>query len=361
MAEHPIAVRRAIEAVNHLVDPDPPWHDILLTARDMVGADSGTLIVFDGRHNLLNLSSIGFSDACAADYQNHYYRWDVLERDSRLSPSGTWLDSARLHRRGQLQRTEFYSDFMVKHRMAQLLSLVIESNAAIHAAIGFQRSTVDEKACERVQSGACAQYFRTLRAKLAQREKALAVGWRSIESAFTDLGEAVLLISRDAMIDKMSTVAMRYLDDGHGWNVRGGRLRHADGKIQTLFESHCMAVARDGKARALAAPSGWGELFWIDIGAAPEALNLIGEKMLLLRMRRKSAFAPPDVDRLESVFAITRAEASVLAGLATGHSVEEVASLRNASVLTVRKQVASLLSKMECSRQSELVRLASLL
>jgi len=44
-----------------------------------------------------------------------------------------------------------------------------------------------------------------------------------------------------------------------------------------------------------------------------------------------------------------------------GHSVEEVATLRHASVLTVRKQVASLLSKMECNRQSELVRLASLL
>ncbi|KAG1426630.1 hypothetical protein G6F57_023306 [Rhizopus arrhizus] len=69
----------------------------------------------------------------------------------------------------------------------------------------------------------------------------------------------------------------------------------------------------------------------------------------------------PDVAKLESVFAITHAEAAVLAGLAAGHSVEEVATLRQASVLTVRKQVASLLSKMECNRQAELVRLASLL
>ncbi|MCY1504039.1 hypothetical protein D9M68_381940 [compost metagenome] len=361
MAEHPIAVRRAIEAVSHLVDPEPPWQDILRTARDMVGADSGTLIVFDARHNLLNLSSIGFSDACVADYQNHYYRCDVLERDSRLSPCGTWLDTATMYQRGQLQRTEFYTDFMVKHRMAQILSLVIESNAVMHAAIGFQRSTVDAKASGQLQSGGVARYFRTLRSQLVQREKALAIGWRSIESAFTDVGEAVLLISKDAMIDRMSTLAARYLDDGHGWHVRGGRLRHADGKMQALFESHCLAVARDGKACSLAAASGWGELFWIDISSAPDALNLIGGRMLLVRMRRKSAFAPLDVDRLESVFAITHAEAAVLAGLATGHSVEEVATLRNASVLTVRKQVASLLNKMECSRQSELVRLASLL
>jgi DNA-binding NarL/FixJ family response regulator len=83
--------------------------------------------------------------------------------------------------------------------------------------------------------------------------------------------------------------------------------------------------------------------------------------MLLVRMRKKSAFAMPDVTKLQSVFSITHAEAAVLAGLASGPSVEEVATLRHASVLTVRKQVASLLTKMECSRQSELVRLASLL
>ncbi len=197
--------------------------------------------------------------------------------------------------------------------------------------------------------------------ELAQREKTLAIGWTAIESALTDVGEAVLLVSRDAIVDKMSALAVRYLDDARGWNVRGGKLLHPDAKIQALFDAYCQAVARDGKARSLAAAAGWGELTWIDISAAPQALSLIGNRMLLVRMRRKSAFAQPDVDRLEAVFAITRAEAAVLAGLAMGHSVEEVATLRHASVLTVRKQVASLLNKMECNRQSELVRLASLL
>lgn len=361
MAEHQIAVRRAIEALEHLTDPDPPWHDILRTARDMVGADSGTLIVFDARHKLLNLSSVGCSEDCAEDYRSHYYRCDIVEQDSRLLPAGTWLDTARMYDRAQLQRAEFYTDFMLKHRMAQVLCLVIESSAALRAAIAFQRSTVDNKASDRLQSRDVAQYFRLLQRQLAQREKTLAIGWKTVDSAFSDVGEAVLLVSRDAMVDKMSALAMRYLDEGRGWNVRGGKLCHPDAKIQALFDAYCLAVARDGKARSLAAAVGWGELTWVDISAAPQALSLVGNRMLLVRMRRKSAFAQPDVDRLESVFAITHAEAAVLAGLATGHSVEEVATLRKSSVLTVRKQVASLLNKMECNRQSELVRLASLL
>ncbi|AVG43224.1 LuxR family transcriptional regulator [Achromobacter insolitus] len=361
MAEHQIAVRRAIEALDHLTDPEPPWHDILLTARDMVGADSGTLIVFDARHKLLNLSSVSFPEEGTVDYRNHYYSCDIVEQDSRLLPVGTWLDTATMCDHGRLQRSEFYTDFMLKHHMAQVLCLVIESSAMLRAAIAFQRAKVDSKASDRLRSGDFAEYFRLLQRQLAQREKARAIGWATIESALSDVDEAVLLVSHDAMVEKMSALAMRYLDHGHGWHVRGGKLRHPDAKIQALFDAYCLAVSRDGKARSLAAAAGWGELTWVDIGAAPQALSLIGNRMLLVRMRRKSAFAQPDVDRLESVFAITHAEAAVLAGLAMGHSVEEVATLRHASVLTVRKQVASLLSKMECNRQSELVRLASLL
>ena len=361
MLKHQIVFSRAMEAVHHLTDPDPPWQDILRTARDLVGADSGTLIVFDARNKLSNLSAIGFSDACFADYQGHYYRHDVLEHDSRTAPAGTWLDTARMYSSAQLHRTEFYADFMVKHRMAQIISLIVESNSVLHASIGFQRSTIDAKASARLQTGDFAQYFRLLQSQLAQRQKALAIGWKSVESAFSEVNEAVLLINQESMVNKMSTLARHYVEEARGWLVRGGRLRHVDAKTQRLFDVHCAATFHDGQTRSMATAAGWGEFDWMDISAAPDALSLLGGRLLLVRLRRKSAFAKPDVDKLESVFDITHAEAAVLAGLAAGHSVEEVATLRQSSVLTVRKQVASLLSKMECSRQAELVRLASLL
>lgn len=199
------------------------------------------------------------------------------------------------------------------------------------------------------------------RSRRLQRQQAVAVGWLSIDNAISSLGEAVVLISRESLVDRMSALAPRYLDDGHGWTVRGGKLRHANPKMQRLFEACCAAVGLDRQLRSLATTASWGEVFWLDISPAPKTLSPIEGRMMLVRMRRKSAFAMPDVNRLEAVFGITRAEAAVLAGLAAGHSVEEVATLRRASVLTVRKQVASLLSKMECHRQSELVRLASLL
>jgi len=342
MPDHRIALRRAVEAVDHLTDPEPPWRDILGTARDLVGADSGTLIVFDARNKLLTLSAIGFSDACASDYQAHFYSCDILEQDGRHAPAGTWLDTARMYDAAQLHRTEFYADFMVRHRMTQLLSLIIESNTVLHAAIGFQRSSVDAKAGDRLQSGDFGRYFRVLRHQLSQRERNRAIGWKSLESAFSEVHEAVLLISVDCIVDKLSPLAVGFLDDVNGWTLHGRRLRHADAKVQRLFDAHCAAVARDGQMRSMATASGWGELFWVDISAAPPALSLIGGRMLLMRMRKKSAFAMPDVTKLQSVFSITHAEAAVLAGLAGGHSVGEVATPRQASVAQGRRGVLNL-------------------
>ncbi len=74
MVDSRVALNRAFEAVNHLADPTPPWMDILDTAKQLVGADSGTLIVFDSNRRLANLSASGFTDSCSVDYDSYYYR-----------------------------------------------------------------------------------------------------------------------------------------------------------------------------------------------------------------------------------------------------------------------------------------------
>lgn len=126
-----IALARAIEAANHLTDEEPPWVEILESAKELVGADTGTLIVFDANGKLAQLTAVGFSHDCFADYDGHYHSCDVLEQGSRLAESGTWLDTTEMYSRAQLSRTEFFSDFMQKHRMAQILALVVEGGATI--------------------------------------------------------------------------------------------------------------------------------------------------------------------------------------------------------------------------------------
>jgi DNA-binding CsgD family transcriptional regulator len=64
--------------------------------------------------------------------------------------------------------------------------------------------------------------------------------------------------------------------------------------------------------------------------------------------------APP-VELIQSLFDLTPAEAGVARSLATGKTVEEIASERTISVNTVRTHVRGVLEKTGCNRQAEVI------
>jgi len=95
--------RRAVEVLEHIKDPTPPWGEILATARDLVGADSGSLIMMDGQGDLLNLNLVDVEDGAMRDYVQHFHKLDVLADASIGMSPGAWLDGDT-SRRGSWQR-----------------------------------------------------------------------------------------------------------------------------------------------------------------------------------------------------------------------------------------------------------------
>jgi DNA-binding CsgD family transcriptional regulator len=61
------------------------------------------------------------------------------------------------------------------------------------------------------------------------------------------------------------------------------------------------------------------------------------------------------ITQLQAFFGLTAAEAMIGTRLADGLSLPDIAAMRGVSLATVRAQLKSLLQKMECHRQSELV------
>ncbi len=66
--------------------------------------------------------------------------------------------------------------------------------------------------------------------------------------------------------------------------------------------------------------------------------------------------APP-VELVQSLFDLTPAEARVARGLASGHSVEDIAAASGTSTNTIRTQVRGVLEKTGCNRQVDVVAL----
>ena len=82
-------LQRAVESVQALADPSPPWAEILRSGRELVGAEGATFIVFEG-HRLATFESVGNDHATERAYVDHYSAQDIMLEPEQPRAGGTW-------------------------------------------------------------------------------------------------------------------------------------------------------------------------------------------------------------------------------------------------------------------------------
>ncbi|MDF3835196.1 LuxR C-terminal-related transcriptional regulator [Cupriavidus basilensis] len=341
-------------------DATPPWEHILGTARDLIGADSGSLIMMDGCGSLLNLNHVDIPTSTLDDYAQHFHKLDVVADAAIGLSAGTWLDSNELLSQSKLQRTEFYGDYLHKHGQAQILALIVEQNPDRRTAFSFQRSTVAPGAREKLTQGDIGVYVRTFQAALERRSQSMAMNLQMVEDTFTSLGEATCLVSVAGVVLRASPLARAILDNRSGLCTKRGRLWHPARVIFDQLSKKLGDTLRTGQRTKLIVSLAWGETMSLDITPASPHIRLSNEPLALIRLRRNSAMGEADTVALISIFDITNAEAKVLAGLVAGVTPAGFATMNGVSENTVRKQIANLKTKMRCNRVVDLVKLALL-
>jgi DNA-binding CsgD family transcriptional regulator len=356
-----VAFHNALEAVSHIGDPAPPWHDVLTSAKELIGADAATLLMFNSNQELILLQQTGMDRAAEQEYVSRYYKEDALAQASLASPTGRWWDTVELQTTPQMRAKPFFSDYMPRHRLGQVLAFVILGEPERRAAISFQRSTSKQNAIQTLSRGKAATYTRALTAAIASRERRIRSTFELVETAVASESEAALLTGPEGRIHRCSAHAFDLLRQARmvneeKWAIGHPRRHVTAGLSAALAKSAFMACST-----SFAVPTSWGECIRFDITPAPSTYRLANEPLLFVRLRKTSAFHVPSAAELGDFFALTTAEARVLAGLVAGHTVSEYAATSGVSERTVRNQMASVMRKMSCSRQSELVRLGAML
>jgi len=350
-----------MEAVRHIQDPTPPWDDILRASRAVVGSDSATLMMVGGQHDLLLMHQQGIDAAAEKEYRDLYYQHDAIAEAAVQSPTGKWWDTVELQSREGASRHPFYADYLPRHRMRQVMAYVILGDPERHAAISFQRQTPKENAVDGLTRGPVATYLRALTDAIAERERQGNLQLETLEATLSGFGEATFVASPNGRIQRCSARAYEMLREAGMLGITERVLTHCRQDVVTGLVAALSVSAQQGKATSFAAPTSWGHAIRFDIIPAPSIYRLSTEHALFVRMHKNSAFAVPELEELAAFFALTPAEAKVLAGLIAGHTPSEYARTSGVAEATVRNQIASLMRKMSCSRQSELVRLGSLL
>lgn len=349
-----------MEAVACIRDDTPPWADILTATKNLIGADSGSLIMLDGAGDLLHVSHVGLAESTLQEYAQHYHKLDVLAHVAAKQEAGAWLDSNEVIARTTLLRSEFHNDYLRKNDQNQILCLLLERNSTRMTGMSFQRATIESGARERLSGGDIGTYVRAFQAALARKQAVIVENLLLLEEVFAGLGEAACLVSRGGVVLRMSPLCGALLDNRKSLTVKRGRLYHPNGAVLPyVLDSIDRAIQTRTCTRATVALS-FGNTLSLDISPAPTKLQMVGEPLALVRLRRNSEGGTIDTSCLIMAFGITPAEARVLAGLAGGLSPLDYAVQNAVSENTVRKQIASLKNKMNCHRVVDLVRQAML-
>lgn len=350
----------ALDAVRHVTDPEPPWQDIIDSASVLVGADAGLVLMFSTDRELLFMEQRHIDSHAVQEYREHTHAQDAIRDAAFDSAAGTWTVSTQILSQPERQKHPFY-DYLHRHRIGEIRSLTLQHGAHSRAAMTFHRSAPLRRTATAASQMEIAEYSRALISAVSERQRIAALHFEAIDSALLSLDEAACLVTPAGRILQASEVATSLL--------RGARMIDASGLCITHLQPaihhglrHALRQAEQGASHvSYAAPVSWGHALRLDISVAPPVYRVGGETVLFVRLASRTTFATPDPDCLARFFGITHAEARVLAALVAGHSATDHAAMTGTAERTVRNQIASLLKKMNCNRQAELVRLASLM
>ena len=208
--------------------------------------------------------------------------------------------------------------------------------------------------------GPAAAFVLTLRDAIARRQHAVYSHLANLEEAFSSFDEAICLVGPTGAVMRVSPLA-REIFAGPMFAERHGTIWHADPRMRAMLLQSVAMTCQTGVRQSMTIPAETGVTVTVDMVVGGPSLRVAGERCVLMRMqRRNSGDTQPNPDHLAAVFRITPAEARVLAALVTGQTAAAYAASAGVSVNTVRKQIAMLMAKMQCNRQSELVRKAIL-
>jgi DNA-binding CsgD family transcriptional regulator len=352
---------RALDTLEHVADSTPPWTAILASARDVVGADSCSLIMLGRTHNLLLMEQIGMDAATVRDYHEHFHKEDILADASLNSPVGLWWDTVDLIGPPRMSKHPFYADFMHNHRMEQISAFIVLDQPERRAAISFQRSSVSTKPSSAPDQGQRQRFLHAFINAVAAREEAARAEFGTIEGAFAQTQEAHLLVGATGTILRCSSLAFEILSRERLIDVSEMRVVHEKPDAMTGLIRALARAERAPTGVSYALPLSWGRALRFDIVPAAPTLRMSSESVLLVRLREISVFRTPEEEELAAFFSLTGAESRVLRSLVAGHSPAEIAAASGVAERTIRNQIASMMRKMSCTRQSELVRLGTLL
>lgn len=366
------ALSRLIEKVYASTGQATEWPGVIEALAEATGARSGCIVALGPDDSCANVNCFHNIDPeWISAYNDYYYRYD---------PSPELLGSASLRIRvdhvtdpgiadcEEPNRT-FYNEVMVPQDFRHTLALGLSGTESVNAALILQRSARQgpfEAEAVKTLERLCGHLRQGL--ELHSRLHRINALQSSMAGALDNAPVGVLLLDTRGRPTFVNRRARDILETTDALSISTDELtalhpsRHKE--LQSLVHRAMHATGEpdmpQGNGLTLASTDGQSSINVqvTPLGTAEPVDPLFGHSTMVAVWLTplNTAYSPP-ARILRDLYGLSAAEAELLSMLVQGNSVSEIADLRRVSIETIRSQLKRLMSKMEVSRQADLVRL----
>ena len=354
---------------------DTAWDDVMDQCQAYVGSRGSALVVVDQANTYAWELNVGSEiwRALAPSVAEHIAKFTHFDAEAYLQLAGQpkhWLGlDYKFWTNANLREREDYAFYLQHAGVFRRIASRLNDNKSWMDCITFQYEDTIE-----IVSDSSQQRIRDLLPHLA---KSIEMGraWRELSArhnavlaALDHFAIGILVMSRSGHIVVANKEASRMLESDDGIRIRvDGKIRAADNDIDAALQVAIRRAADtsggfDVSSETLIAisrrsnnPAYLGETF--PIRDSQGELNDTGQ-LCILALIDPNHTKDISVDAMALAYELTDAEKSVCRLVVAGKTNIQIGEIREVGQETVKTQVKKLLSKTNCARRSDLVRLA---
>jgi DNA-binding CsgD family transcriptional regulator len=335
------------------------WDDALRVIASSCRCRAGALFSHDEAqgHSVLH-HVVGIDAAFCDSYVRRFASINPWLKRSRYLPSGTVLSSRAALPHRELQKTEFYSDWLRPQRLAYGVGAHLMPRANRMTKITLLREEGDADFSHAEIAG-FHDYVHPLQQALehtAHREMQAVLGQAAL-AVLAQLDLPIMLLAADGTLVHRNASADELLANCDGFAVDGSqRLACIDPESDFLLK--LLREQKSGSMEVKRKPHLAAHELQVSEISVPGSDSLWLKKPVLalyLNSHDRDPGTALQPDRLARRLSLTPSEARVAAGVAQGHSICTTAKALGIAESTARTLLKRVMSKTGTRRQAELV------